>query len=138
MIQLSNPILFLTGLWVALYRDHMGIVRISILCSLLHELGHVMVWVFLKRSMPELVLSPIGIGLSIYDAHFSSRQELVLAAAGPLVNFVLAIISWGILSYHASYWGYFFMGANLLISLFNLLPVGCLDGKRIWKNLLNK
>ena len=34
----------------------------------------------------------------------------------------------------ASYWGWFFWGTNLLVGGFNLLPVGPLDGKRIWNN----
>ncbi len=138
MIRFRYPILMLAGLWVMLYRDHLGLVRISLLCSLLHESGHLLVWWKMTHKLPELILSPRGIGLAIWDTPLSLRQESWLAAAGPAMNFLLAAASWAVLNQKASYWGYYFMGTNLLVGLFNLLPFGDLDGKRLWKNLLGR
>lgn len=138
MIEVRYPVVTLVLLWCMLYRDHVGIIRISLLCSLLHETGHILVWILLKHCLPRLVVSPQGIGMVIDQAVLSPKQEFVLALAGPLTNGVLAGITWMILQKQASYWGYFFMGANLLIGGFNLLPIASLDGKRLWDNLFHR
>ena len=63
----------------------------------------------------------------------SSGQELILAAAGPMVNLVLCSLSIllmdGLFGY--SYRGYWFATINLLVGCSNLLPFPGLDGGRI-------
>ena len=61
----------------------------------------------------------------------SPRQRLVLAAAGPAVNFALAGV-WALrLAQAATIRGSAFWAANLLTGLFNLLPVPPLDGAQM-------
>ena len=61
----------------------------------------------------------------------SPRQRLVLAAAGPAVNFALAGV-WALrLAQTATIRGSAFWAANLLTGLFNLLPVPPLDGAQM-------
>lgn len=132
MIRVKYPMFTLCMLYLLLVQDTTGILRISLLSSLLHEIGHVMVWIYYKKSLPELTLSPTGIGLQIVPWDFTSRQMVLLAAAGPLINLICAAAAqiymvWG----HASYWLFFFGTVNLLVGGFNLLPFGALDGRRI-------
>ena len=134
MIRLRQPELLLLGLWLGLTHDHLGILRISLLCSLLHESGHIAAWVVFTGTLPVLELSPGGIGLCLGSAQLSPRQEGVLAAAGPAVNLIVAGAAYLWMQRSASYWGWFFLGTNLLVGGFNLLPVGPLDGKRIRNN----
>lgn len=134
MIRLRQPELLLLGLWLGLTHDHLGILRISLLCSLLHESGHIAAWIGFTGMLPVLELSPGGIGLCLGSAQLSPRQEGVLAAAGPAVNLIVAGAAYLWMQRSASYWGWFFLGTNLLVGGFNLLPVGPLDGKRIWNN----
>lgn len=138
MIRIRQPELLLIGLWLALTHDPLGIVRISLLCSLLHECGHIAAWIAFTGKLPVLEFSPGGIGLCLGTAQLSSRQEAVLAAAGPTVNFLMAGIMCLIVQYRASYWAWFFLATNLLVGGFNLLPLGPLDGKRIWNNLFGR
>ena len=68
---------------------------------------------------------------------------LVVAAAGPLANLILAFIAINVYSYAASHgfayigtrsvdtFFYFFVYINLLLMLFNLIPLGPLDGHYI-------
>ena len=134
MIRLRQPELLLLGLWLGLTHDHLGILRISLLCSLLHESGHIAAWIVFTGMLPVLELSPGGIGLCLGSAQLSPRQEGVLAAAGPAVNLIVAGAAYLWMQRSASYCGWFFLGTNLLVGGFNLLPVGPLDGKRIWNN----
>lgn len=136
MVRIDYPIITLAALWIMLYRDHMGLIRISLLCSVLHEMGHIIIWMCIKKTMPELIISPKGIGMNVCQSKLTNKQELILALAGPAMNFIFAVAIWCKIQYHASYWAYFFLGINLLIGGFNLLPIGKLDGKRICDNLL--
>ena len=61
----------------------------------------------------------------------SPRQRLVLAAAGPAVNFALAGVWAALLAQTATIRGSAFWAANLLTGLFNLLPVPPLDGAQM-------
>lgn len=134
MIRLRQPELLLLGLWFGLTHDPLGILRISLLCSLLHESGHIAAWVAFTGTLPVLELSPGGIGLCLGNARLSACKEGILAAAGPAVNLLAAGAAYLWMLHRASYWGWFFLGTNLLVGGFNLLPVGPLDGKRIWNN----
>lgn len=134
MIRLRQPEVLLLGLWFGLMHDPLGILRISLLCSLLHESGHIAAWVVFTGTLPVLELSPGGIGLCLGNARLSPCKEGVLAAAGPSVNLIAAGTAYLWMQQSASYWGWFFLGTNLLVGGFNLLPVGPLDGKRIWNN----
>lgn len=134
MIRLRQPEVLLLGLWFGLMHDPLGILRISLLCSLLHESGHIAAWVIFTGTLPVLELSPGGIGLCLGNARLSPCKEGVLAAAGPSVNLIAAGAAYLWIQQSASYWGWFFLGTNLLVGGFNLLPVGPLDGKRIWNN----
>ena len=134
MIRLRQPELLLLGLWFGLTHDPLGVLRISLLCSLLHESGHIAAWIVFTGTLPMLELSPGGIGLCLGNARLSPCKEGILAAAGPAVNLIAAGMAYLWMLYSASYWGWFFLGTNLLVGGFNLLPVGPLDGKRIWNN----
>lgn len=134
MIRLRQPEVLLLGLWFGLMHDPLGILRISLLCSLLHESGHIAAWVVFTGTLPVLELSPGEIGLCLGNARLSPCKEGVLAAAGPSVNLIAAGAAYLWMHQSASYWGWFFLGTNLLVGGFNLLPVGPLDGKRIWNN----
>ena len=64
------------------------------------------------------------------------KQFIILAAAGPAVNLVLAAggIAW-LQGHPASYRLCYFIAANLLLGAFNLLPIHGLDGWQINSNL---
>lgn len=134
-MKFRRPVLLLAGLVLLLHRDHLGLVRMALAASLLHELGHVAVFFLFKRRWPVLCISLRGIGMDLRGEWFSPVQQLWLAAAGPLVNFLLCAGVCLLLKRRASYAGYFFASVNLCVGLFNLLPFGQLDGKRILEAL---
>lgn len=129
-LDLPLPVLFWLTLLLAL--DGTGLVRISLAAALLHEGGHLLVyWHYLHR-WPRLAVSPVGIRLSMRGVLLPPSRELLLAAAGPLVNFVCsggAILWMKLWGY--CYLGYWFSSANLLLGVLNLLPVPGLDGAHI-------
>ena len=134
---LDLPLHALFWLALLLALDGTGVVRLSLLCALLHESGHVAVYLALFHRPPCLKVSPTGICLSMRGVLLPSRRALLLAAAGPLMNLLCcaSAIFWMELAGY-SYRGYWFASVNLLLGTVNLLPLPGLDGQRIVEALL--
>lgn len=132
-LRLQAPFLLLFGGAVLLAWDAVGIMRIGLLCAVLHEGGHLLAyWVLLRRA-PRLQISPFGICLSMRGVLLPPLQELWLAAAGPLANLLLCSAAIVVMEYLTGYHyaGYWFASANLLLGAVNLLPLPGLDGARM-------
>ena len=136
-VRLRAPLVLLCLLAFALAWDGTGVLRIGLLCALLHESGHAVVYRMQWGCWPDLQLSPFGICLLLRGTPLSARQELVLAAAGPVVNLTVCcgvLLAMDITG-HYTYAGYWFAGCNLLVGGVNLLPLPGLDGWRILQAL---
>ncbi len=125
------PFLTCLVLIVLLRRDGLAIGRMGLMAALLHELGHALAYWLMTGRLPRVTLSPLGIGMEVQESCFTPQELLALAAAGPGVNLTLAGLTFLALQLRASYGGYWFLGVNLWMGLFNLLPLGGLDGARI-------
>jgi Zn-dependent protease/CBS domain-containing protein len=125
----------------------------------LHELGHSYAALGYKIPVQRIVLLPIGGVAELGRLPEDPRQELVVALAGPAVNFVLAVVLWlvaqatplgralagdplpqlftgGMLADPVAAVFQYVFSANLAIGLFNLLPAFPLDGGRVLRALL--
>lgn len=125
----------------------------------LHELGHSYAALAYKIPVRRIVLLPIGGVAELTRLPDDPRQELVVAIAGPAVNFVLAALLWlvaqvtplgaglaqgqilqvftrGALSNPTEAVFQYIFAANLVIGLFNLIPAFPLDGGRMLRALL--
>ncbi|PZE19998.1 Zn-dependent protease [Paenibacillus xerothermodurans] len=106
---------------------------------LVHEIGHVMAAKNYGWRVKEVQLLPFG-GVAVVDELGSVpvKQEIIVALAGPLQNvwMILAayVLKWaGVISHD---WATYFIEANMLIALFNLLPILPLDGGKILQSCL--
>ena len=120
---------------------------IMVLC-IIHELGHVLMGSIMGLKIEKIEIMPLGLSVSfkinIDDYNKKIRKgnrlqlkRIAIAAAGPFTNLImllivlntninLKIVSNEILAY-----------ANILIMLFNLLPIYPLDGGRILKEFIH-
>jgi len=107
-------------------------------CVLLHELGHAMAARQFNIPTRDIVLLPIGGVASLERMPRNPWQELWIAAAGPLVNVVIASLI--LLGLWASPWaGGFWTNlayANIALVIFNLIPAFPMDGGRILRSTL--
>ena len=100
--------------------------------ALSHELGHYFVLRAFGAGIDTVYVSAFGAELRLSDRPpLSYGREILAVAAGPATNlFFSAVLSWcgtqrPIL--------YVFAGAQLVLAIFNLLPVRPLDGgTRVW------
>jgi Zn-dependent protease len=133
-----------------------GVIAISTLFALvtLHELGHSFAAQYYGIDVRQIVLSPIGGVAQLERMPDNPQQELVIASAGPAVNFIIAIILGavalaagnglpglrdalpGASGYGLSALFAFIFVYNIILALFNLLPAFPLDGGRILRALL--
>ena len=119
---------------------------IMILC-IIHEIGHVLMGIILGLKVDKIEIMPLGLSVSfkinaddynkkIRKGNILQLKKIAIALAGPLTNLImllivlytninLKIVSNEILAY-----------ANILIMLFNLLPIYPLDGGQILKAIL--
>jgi Zn-dependent protease/predicted transcriptional regulator len=119
-------------------------------CVVLHELGHSIAAQRFGIPVREIVLLPLG-GIALLGRNPSKPiQELIIAAAGPLVNVVIAAFLWVALSVTSPVglqglqlfparglepsWNtllVWLFTANVTLVLFNLIPAFPLDGGRM-------
>lgn len=105
----------------------------------LHELAHV--FVALKKGYKLKVLKIDMFGMSCeLDETIDDRDSFSINIAGPIFNLFLCICCLAI------YWliptSYIYINkfcfSNLILAIFNLIPVYPLDGSKIFKNMFNK
>lgn len=136
-LRLRCPLVVLFALTFLLALDGTGILRISLLCAVLHECGHLIAYYVLVRRAPVVEISPTGLCLRMRGVLLPPVQELWLAAAGPLANLICccAVLLVMQLFDRVSYTAYWFASANLLIGAGNLLPLPGLDGGYILQSI---
>ncbi|WP_348651688.1 M50 family metallopeptidase [Paenibacillus silviterrae] len=106
----------------------------------IHELGHVAAAKQFGWRVKEVKLLPFG-GVAVVDelASVPVREDVIVALSGPLQNVWMTLLAYPLTVYGIipAEWGLYFMEANILIALFNLIPVMPLDGGKILQALLS-
>jgi Zn-dependent protease/predicted transcriptional regulator len=125
-------------------------------CVVLHELGHSLVAQKFGLTVREIVLLPIGGIARLEKNPEKPLHELLIAAAGPLVNVALAIllffagglaVNLGALEGRSLFeapagppslgvlWAWLFT-ANVALAVFNMIPAFPMDGGRVLRAAL--
>lgn len=126
-----DPLLLCGALYLLLWFDASGFLRIGLCAAVLHELGHILVYAALFRRLPVIEVTMTGFCIRTRGQALTRGQTFLLAAAGPGMNALLAGV-WAVrMEQCATIRGSAFLAANLLTGAFNLLPVPPLDGAQI-------
>ena len=139
MIFIIHPITVIY-LFLGLMSDSLHGLIFLYLFGFIHEISHVLVARIFKIKTTEIALYPTGFRAKIGDfSHLSSARQLAILSAGPLSFFFSAALivlfyRWGIVSVYGKR---LCDNYNLLILLFNILPVYPLDGGKIFFLVIN-
>ncbi len=98
----------------------------------LHEYGHYLATIKLGYSVDGLIFALYGSALKTNNC-YKPKDEILIALCGPLVNIFLIIIllaSWWLFPSLYLFTKPFLL-ANLMVLIFNMLPIYPLDGGRI-------
>lgn len=96
---------------------------------LLHEIGHVVIIYLLKEKISIFYIIPFGFSCRLKNQSKIAQEKLLkITLAGPVTSFIVSGL--------AFFWTKDFAIINLIIGLFNLIPIGSLDGGRIFRILM--
>jgi len=133
-----------------------GLMVLLFTCVVLHELGHSLVAQKFGLTVREIVLLPIGGVARLEKNPEKPLHELLIAAAGPLVNVAIAVllffagglaVSLGALEGRplfqapdgppslSTLWAWLFT-ANVALAVFNMIPAFPMDGGRVLRAAL--
>ena len=133
---------------IFLITGQLKIYGILMLFAFLHEMGHLLAGVVLKFNPESIKIMPLGLVVSfnvsahnhnekILKSNFFKIKKIVIALAGPITNIVIFILlisfNFGLNMENRLICIY----SNILIAIFNLLPIYPLDGGRVVKGLLS-
>lgn len=116
---------------------------IIIVFAIIHELGHLMAGLIMGMKPEKIELMPYGISISfklkpkdynkkILKANLLEIKKILVAIAGPFTNLLIIIFATHLKIELFS--NLIIIYANLLLILFNLVPIYPLDGGRILRN----
>lgn len=114
------------------FNNHL-IYLLMILFGIIHEMGHLLMGVFLGLKPKSITIVPTGICLEFkYQYVFLIKvKEIIVSIAGPLVNLFFVLLCLFFPDYEQIIY------INLLMFIFNLIPIYPLDGGRILKAILH-
>ncbi len=117
---------------------------ILMIFSLLHEIGHFICGLLLGFKPQKMTVLPYGLKINfrtqindlnkkVKEGNMLSVKKIILALAGPLTNVICVIIAGFInknihIIENDTYSNIIY--ANILIAIFNLLPIFPLDGRK--------
>ena len=121
---------------------------ILMLFAFFHELGHLFTGMILGFKPRTLTINSVGLSIGfdinaddynekIKKGNLLAYKKLLIALGGPIVNFFIVIL---FMLFDLKFFGIkreVVIYSNILIGLFNLIPIYPLDGGRILKNLLH-
>ena len=119
-----DPLLLCGTLYVLLYFDASGFLRLGLLAAFLHEWGHIGIYLALFGQFPVIEVTLTGFCMRTRGRERTLWQTALLAAAGPAVNLVLAGLWMLRLEQRATIRASAFLAAHLL-------PIPPLDGAQL-------
>jgi Zn-dependent protease/predicted transcriptional regulator len=118
-------------------------------CVVLHELGHALMARRFNISTRDITLYPIGGVARLDSIPKKPKEELLVALAGPAVNFVISFLLFPFVDFSgvkdatalsqigAENFLLAFVTVNIWLAIFNLIPAFPMDGGRVFRALLS-
>jgi len=129
--------LFAAVITVMLATDRTGLIIPALFAIIMHEIGHLFAMWILECAPKSIRLIPASVQIT---SSFSKRykNDIIVAICGPAVNFIIFLtLYFNYLAFKNQFTLYCAL-LNLIIGLFNSLPVAGLDGGTVLYSVLAK
>ena len=114
--------------------------------AMIHELGHLLAGILLGMKVEKIQVKPFGFSISfklkpgdynkkIKKGNILELKKIIVALAGPITNILIIMITVNLNL--GIFEEIMVIYTNILIALFNIIPIYPLDGGRILKGLLH-
>ena len=128
------------------FTKQIHIYALIMLFAFIHELGHLMAGILCGMKPERLEIKPYGVSISfkLFPKDYNIKigkgskleiKKIFVAIAGPIINLLITLIIVHIPI--EIFTKLMIIYANVLIMIFNLLPIYPLDGGRIIKSILH-
>ena len=134
-----HPSFFLFALWFIFANDFKTFIILG-LVVFIHEMGHYLTARKLGYKLKSFYIAPYGACLNYQESCFETKDEILIAVAGPIVNLISSVIIislWWIFPSIFSF-TYQFVFQSTMLGLFSLLPCYPLDGGRVFVGILSQ
>ena len=130
-IHMTTIILFV----ICFFTRQLESMAIAYFIMLVHELSHLAAALFIGLKPARIAIYPFGINLKLKNKMiYSFLDEVILYAAGPLSNICMALAS--LFFFDKIPYSYDFYIQNIVLFVFNMLPIVPLDGGIIAKKII--
>lgn len=130
------------------FTKQIEIYALLMIFAILHEIGHLICGLILGLKPKSVKIMPFGISVEfsvicndynkkIKNANLLGLKKIIIALAGPVTNLLIVGICLILRKYNDYFWCNEIIYANILIALFNLLPIYPLDGGRCLKSIIH-
>ena len=131
-VQIDLKIIFLCIVYLIL--NQLELYLLFIVFITIHEIMHALVGIICGFKPASMEIMPFGLSLTFYSfSSANAKKKIITYLAGPISNIILAIIFIGVSNKYNTndeiivYSIY----TNILLGIFNLLPILPLDGGKI-------
>lgn len=152
-MRIIGKIQFILFILIFYFTNQVELYAFFIAFAIIHEISHMIVAILVGKKIERVELLPLGINVSfkilvedynkrIIKGSISNLKNLLVAVAGPFINFAIAIILYNLnilnnnITINSQINLEIIVYINLLIGFFNLIPIFPLDGGRIMKEIL--
>lgn len=128
------------------FTKQIHIYAILMIFAMIHEIGHLIAGLLLGMKPEKIEIKPFGFSISfqlttkdynikIKKANLLEIKKIIVALAGPITNLIITMIT---LNMQGSLWQTLMLiYTNIVLILFNILPIYPLDGGRILRGVLH-
>ena len=129
--------LFVAIISLMLAFDKTGLALPTLISVAAHELGHLCVMWMLESTPKSIRLIPASVQIT-RDFSYCYKNDILIALSGPAVNLLLFFVFYINYLTFKNYGVFCYAIINLIVCLFNLLPVTGLDGGTVLFSLIAK
>lgn len=111
----------------------MAIVKTTIyiiIFYIFHEMAHILTAKFLGYKINQMKFKWIGINIYYRDEFILPKHDVLISLSGPMANFFFVLVFKFIIG------NFLFYRINLVLVMYNLLPLNLTDGGRILRNII--